>query len=112
MYRLDFGRPFFTHDFYSRYNLSHLKRECENVIVEGITVENVVSLYATSDTYGCNKLHNACLLFIARHPYLVYNCGEDIFYLTYHMQVIKTQDFKSLPNNLILEVVEIVSNKQ
>lgn len=76
-----------------RYMLPHLKWVCENVILDGVAVENVVTLLITSDTYKCTRLYRVCLDFIGKN----------------HQQVVKTEEFKALPHNILLEVMAVIS---
>eukprot|EP00026_Physarum_polycephalum_P003335 Phypoly_transcript_03345.p1 GENE.Phypoly_transcript_03345~~Phypoly_transcript_03345.p1 ORF type:complete len:519 (+),score=59.20 Phypoly_transcript_03345:92-1648(+) len=76
-----------------RYMLPHLKWVCENVILEGIAVENVVTLLVASGTYKCTRLYRACLDFIGIH----------------HQQVVNTEEFKTLPHTTLLEVMAVIS---
>jgi hypothetical protein len=44
-----------------------LKWVCESVILDGVSVENVVTLLIASETYKCTRLYRTCLDFIGRH---------------------------------------------
>ncbi|XP_058742311.1 ARM REPEAT PROTEIN INTERACTING WITH ABF2-like [Vicia villosa] len=50
-----------------QYLLDGLKRICESVIYEDISVENVSVMYVMSDTYNATSLKYSCILFILKH---------------------------------------------
>lgn len=73
-----------------RFTLERLKLLCERKVVRGLTVDNAATLLASADAdAACGVLRGACLRFL----------------LDNFDAVIKTEAFRALPKELILEVL-------
>jgi cobalamin biosynthesis protein CbiD len=49
------------------YFLTHLKYECEKIIINGISVENVVSILLEAEKYSAEDLKKTCMNYIEKH---------------------------------------------
>jgi len=79
-----------------KYFLPDLKWICASNLEDNISADNVASMMSAAELHECTKLVNSCLTFISNN----------------HQEVIKTEGFKNLPQQLLLKVMGVVSARK
>jgi len=70
------------------YLIYRLKCLCEQMVLEGIDVENAAALFIEADRYSCPQLRQGCLDFINSN----------------YREVFATEDFANIPKPLLMEI--------
>jgi len=73
------------------YNMTKLNKDCQKMIFKKISIENAVDYINLAEQYEAERLRKACLNFIADNL----------------KEIIRTQNFKALDNETIIDVIEL-----
>ena len=50
-----------------RFTVPSIKKKCEHILAQCITVDNVCNIFKYANTFNCERLRETCLLFTEEH---------------------------------------------
>ena len=79
-----------------RYDIQSIKRKCEYIFSQHITVETVCQIFKYANTFNCSRLKETCLLFTEEN----------------HQEVITSAGFEELDKYEMLRIVRVGKDKK
>ena len=74
-----------------RFNVGSIKRKCEHMLAQCISIENVCNIFKYANTFNCERLKDTCLLFTEEN----------------YQEVISSAGFEDLDKDEILKIIRM-----
>ena len=74
-----------------RFNVPSIKKKCEHILAQCISVENVCNIFKYANTFNCERLKETCLLFTEEN----------------YQDVISSPGFEDLDKDEILKIIRM-----
>ena len=74
-----------------RFNVPSIKKRCEQILAQHITVESVCQIFKYANTFNCERLRETCLLFTEEN----------------HNDVITSSGFEDLDKEEIIQIIRL-----
>lgn len=74
-----------------RFSVQAIKRKCEHILAQCISVENVCNIFKYGNTFNCERLKDTCLLFTEEN----------------YQEVISSAGFEDLDKDEILKIIRM-----
>lgn len=79
-----------------RFGVNSIKKKCENILAQYISVENVCNIFKYANTFNCERLRDTCLLFTEEN----------------YQEVISSAGFEDLDKDEILKIIRMGKQQQ
>jgi len=79
-----------------RYDIQSIKRKCEYIFAQHITVDSVCQIFKYANNFNCERLKETCLLFTEEN----------------HQEVITSGGFEELDKEEMLQIVRVGKEKK
>jgi len=74
-----------------RFNVQSIKRKCEHILAQCISVDNVCNIFKYANTFNCERLKETCLLYTEEN----------------YQEVISSAGFEDLDKDEILKIIRM-----
>ena len=74
-----------------RFNVASIKRKCEHILAQCISVDNVCNIFKYANTFNCERLRETCLLYTEEN----------------YQEVISSAGFEDLDKDEILKIIRM-----
>jgi hypothetical protein len=74
-----------------RFGVTCIKKKCENILAQYISVDNVCNIFKYANTFNCERLRDTCLLFTEEN----------------YQEVISSPGFEDLDKDEILKIIRM-----
>jgi len=79
-----------------RFSVASIKRKCEHILAQHISVENVCNIFKYANTFNCERLKETCLLYTEEN----------------YQDVISSGGFEDLDKDEILKIIRMGGNSK
>ena len=79
-----------------RYDIQSIKRKCENIFAQHISVDTVCQIFKYAHNFNCERLKETCLLYTEEN----------------HQEVITSVGFEELDRDEMLQIVRVGKEKK
>ena len=74
-----------------RFNVQSIKRKCEHILAQCISLDNVCNIFKYANTFNCERLKETCLLYTEEN----------------YQEVISSAGFEDLDKDEILKIIRM-----
>lgn len=85
-----------------QYNLEHLKRLCQEFLVNDLTHDNVVNILKIANTYNANFLRKSCIYYIVKQMVFIAKRKQILDGIT-------LDDLTEDHSNVLFEIFEVLT---